>query len=104
MKTNTIRTAMISLITVGLVAMGTVAFAGKGMGYRSDENTSGGYGYHQRNADCPYGRQAANLTDEQKNNWMPNARRFSKPPRPSVRICVPNAWNCAPKSPNAVRI
>jgi zinc resistance-associated protein len=66
MKTNTIRTAMISLITVGLVAMGTVAFAGKGMGYRSDENTSGGYGYHQRNANCPYGRQAANLTDEQK--------------------------------------
>lgn len=66
MKTNVIRTAMVSLITVGLLAMGTVAFAGKGMGYRSDENARGGQGYHQRNPDCPYGRQAANLTDEQQ--------------------------------------
>jgi len=52
MKTNTIRTAMISLITIGLMATATTAFAGKGMGYRN-------------NADCPYGRQTANLTDEQ---------------------------------------
>lgn len=52
MKTNTIRTAMISLITIGLMATATTAFAGKGMGYRN-------------NPDCPYGRQAANLTDEQ---------------------------------------
>lgn len=66
MKANTIRTAMISLITVGLLTMGTVAFAGKGMGYHSDENAREGYGYHQRKPDCPYGRQAANLTDEQR--------------------------------------
>ena len=66
MKTNTIRTAIIGLITVGLVAMGTAAFAGKGMGYQDDERTGGGYGYHHRKDDCPYGRQAANLTDEQR--------------------------------------
>jgi Spy/CpxP family protein refolding chaperone len=65
MKTNTIRNAMICLITIGLMATGTVAFAGKGMDYRDDECVKGGYGYH-RNIDCPYGRQAANLTDEQK--------------------------------------
>ena len=65
-RTNAIRTAIISLLTVGLLAMGTVAFAGKGMGYTSDENARGGQGYHQRNPDCPYGRQAANLTDEQR--------------------------------------
>ncbi len=66
MKTNTIRTTIISLIAIGLVAMGTTAFAGKGMGGDDDGNTRGGYGYHQRKGDCPFGGPAANLTDEQR--------------------------------------
>jgi Spy/CpxP family protein refolding chaperone len=65
MKTNTIRTAIISLVTVSIMAIGTVAFAGKGMGYGNDQSARGGYGCY-RNVDCPYGRQAANLTDEQR--------------------------------------
>lgn len=66
MKTNTMRVAIISLITVGLVAVGTIAFAGRGMGYREGGCPGEGYGRYQKGYDCPHGRQAANLTDEQR--------------------------------------
>jgi len=67
MKTNTIKTAIIGLIAVGLVSMGTVAFAGKGMGYRDDDGANGGGGRYQQEYDCPYGNRQANLSPEQRN-------------------------------------
>lgn len=68
MKTNTVKTAIIGLITVSLVAVGSIAFAGKGngMGHPNDDGAKGGYGYHHRGKDCPFGGPAANLTDEQR--------------------------------------
>jgi zinc resistance-associated protein len=66
MKTKTMRTAIISLLAVGLVAMGTAAFAGEGMGARDDDGATGGYGRHHRGVDCPYGNPSANLTPEQR--------------------------------------
>lgn len=66
MNNNTLRITIISLITIGIVAMGSVALAGRGMGSRDCDNAGGGYGRHGQGAGCPYGRQAANLTDEQR--------------------------------------
>jgi zinc resistance-associated protein len=64
MKTNTMRTALISLIAVGLISLGTAAFAGQGMGARDDDGANGGYGRYHQGVDCPYGNPSANLTPE----------------------------------------
>lgn len=59
MKTNTIRTAVISIVTIAVIAVGTNAFAGKG--YRDDNRRGYGRGYN-----CPYADENARLTDEQR--------------------------------------
>ena len=65
MKTRTLRTTFISLLTVAVIAIGANAFAGKGMGSGNDDGGKG-YGHHQRSGDCPYGNRNVNLTDEQR--------------------------------------
>ncbi|BBO90279.1 Spy/CpxP family protein refolding chaperone [Desulfosarcina ovata] len=57
MKTRKIRTIAVSVMTVAFIAMGSTAFAGKGMGSRSGDYRGSGWGYN-----CPN----ANLTDEQR--------------------------------------
>lgn len=66
MKTNTLRTIFISLVTVALMAVGTTAVAGKGMGNPDNEGNCGGYGHHHRGYGCTGGNQAQNLTPEQR--------------------------------------
>lgn len=63
MRTRTLRTAFVSLITVAVVAVGASAFAGKGMG---DNDGDGGYGHHRWNDDRPYCYQNPNLTSKQR--------------------------------------
>jgi zinc resistance-associated protein len=62
MKSKSLRTVFIGLITVAVVAAGASAFAGKGMGNRSGD----GNGYHRYNQDCPYGYRNSDLTEEQQ--------------------------------------
>lgn len=58
MRTNTMRTVIVGLMAVALIALGATAFAGKGMGRQGDDQ---GYGYHRS---C--GDMNPNLTAEQR--------------------------------------
>ncbi|MBR9987178.1 MAG: periplasmic heavy metal sensor [Desulfosarcina sp.] len=75
MKTNKLRTAMVSLVAVSVIAVGATAFAGKGMGNQGDERGYGGYGkQNRRGGGCAYGQMNANLTPEQREQ-MGNERQ-----------------------------
>lgn len=59
MKKNTIRTALIGIMTIATIAGGTTAFAGRG-NWNENRADDG------RMYNCPYGNPVANLTDEQR--------------------------------------
>ena len=76
MKTNTMRTVMVSLAAVAVMAVGATAFAGKGMGYQSDERGHGGWGNQNRRGGCGYGQMNANLTPEQREQMETERQAF----------------------------
>jgi Spy/CpxP family protein refolding chaperone len=73
MKTKITRIALVSLITVAVIALGANAFAGKGMGRQSDDR---GYGHHQRQGGCGYGQMNKNLTTEQREQMEAERQAF----------------------------
>lgn len=66
MRTTNMRTAMASLVAVAVIAAGTTAFAGKGMGNPDGQRGYGGCGKQNREGGCAYGQMNADLTPEQR--------------------------------------
>jgi Spy/CpxP family protein refolding chaperone len=76
MNTDTIRTVIVSLAAVAVMAMGTTAFAGKGMGNRDDGQGYGGCGNQNRWGGCGYGQMRADLTPEQREQMETERQAF----------------------------
>ncbi|WP_319407454.1 periplasmic heavy metal sensor [uncultured Desulfosarcina sp.] len=76
MKTNSMRTVIVSLAAVAVMAVGATAFAGKGMGNQDDERGYGGYGNHSRRGGCAYGQMNANLTPDQREKMETERQAF----------------------------
>ena len=76
MKTNQLRTALVSLVAVSVIAVGATAFAGKGMGNQGDERGYGGCGKQNRRGGCAYGQMNANLTPEQREQMETERQAF----------------------------
>ncbi|MCB2144923.1 MAG: periplasmic heavy metal sensor [Deltaproteobacteria bacterium] len=76
MKTNSMRTVIVSLAAVAVMAVGATAFAGKGMGNQDDEGGYGGYGNQSRRGGCAYGQMNANLTPEQREQMETERQAF----------------------------
>lgn len=76
MKTNSMRTAIVSLAAVAVMAVGATAFAGKGMGNQDDDRGYGGYGNHGRRGGCAYGQMNADLTPEQREQMDTERQAF----------------------------
>ena len=73
MQTTIMRSGIATLVTVAVIAAGSVAIAGKGMG---DGDGKYGYERHHRNADYPYGQQFADLTPEQREQMETERQAF----------------------------
>lgn len=76
MKTETLRTVLVSLVAVSVIAVGATAFAGKGMGNQGDERGYGGCGNQNRRGGCAYGQMSANLTPEQREQMETERQAF----------------------------
>ena len=76
MKTNKLRTALVSLVAVSVIAVGATAFAGKGMGNQGDERGYGGCGKQNRRGGCAYGQMNADLTPEQREQMETERQAF----------------------------
>jgi Spy/CpxP family protein refolding chaperone len=76
MKTNSMRTVIVSLAAVAVMAVGATAFAGKGMGNQDDERGYGGCGNQYRRGGCAYGQMNANLTPEQREQMETERQAF----------------------------
>jgi Spy/CpxP family protein refolding chaperone len=76
MKTNIMRSVMAGLIAVAFIAVGTNAFAGKGMGRQDNDR---GYGSDCRSnckGGCGYGQMKADLTPEQQEQMESERKAF----------------------------
>ena len=76
MKTNKLRTALVSLVAVSVIAVGATAFAGKGMRNQGDDRGYGGCGSQNRRAGCAYGQMNADLTPEQREQMEAERETF----------------------------
>jgi Spy/CpxP family protein refolding chaperone len=76
MKTNNIRTVIVSLAAVAVIAVGANAFAGRGMGNQGDERGCGGCGNQNRKGGCAYGQMNADLTPEQREQMETERQTF----------------------------
>ena len=76
MKTNKLRTALVSLVAVSVIAVGATAFAGKGMRNQGDDRGYGGCGSQNRRAGCAYGQMNADLTPEQREQMETERQAF----------------------------
>ena len=76
MKTNTLRNVMVSLAAVAVMALGSNAFAGKGMGGQDNERGYGGCGNQSRRGGCAYGQMNADLTPEQREQMETERQAF----------------------------
>lgn len=76
MKTNTMRTFIVSLTAVAVLAVGANAFAGKGMGNRDDGRGCGDCGNQNRRGGCAYGQMKADLTPEQREQVKTERKTF----------------------------
>jgi Spy/CpxP family protein refolding chaperone len=76
MKTNKLRTALVSLVAVSVIAVGATAFAGKGMGNKDDDRGYGGCGKQNRRGGCAYGQMNADLTPEQREQMETERQTF----------------------------
>lgn len=76
MKTNNMRTVIVSLAAIAVMAMGANAFAGKGMGSQDDQQGGGGCGKHLRKGGCDYGQMKAALTPEQREQMEAERQAF----------------------------
>jgi zinc resistance-associated protein len=70
MKNNTMRTVIVSLATMAVMAVGANAFAGKGMGSQGDRRGHGGCG------GCGYGQMRADLTPDQREQMKTERQAF----------------------------
>jgi Spy/CpxP family protein refolding chaperone len=76
MKTNTLRNVMVSLAAVAVMALGSNAFAGKGMGGQDNERGYGGCGNQSRRGGCAYGQMNADLKPEQREQMETERQAF----------------------------
>ena len=76
MKTNKLRTVIVSLATAAVMAVGANAFAGKGMGNQDGERGCGGWGNQNRRGGCAYGQMKADLTPEQREQMETERQAF----------------------------
>ncbi len=76
MKSNTMKTVIVGLVAVAVIAVGAVAFAGKGMGNQDDDRGYGGHGNHHRRGGCGYGQMMADLTPEQREQMESERQAF----------------------------
>ena len=76
MKTNNMRTVMVSLVAVAVIAVGANAFAGRGMGNRGDERGCEGCGNQKGRGGCAYGQMNADLTPEQREQMEAERQTF----------------------------
>ncbi len=76
MKTNNLRTALVSLVAVSVIAVGATAFAGKGMGNQGEERGCKGWGSQHHKSGCAYGQMNANLTPEQREQMETERQAF----------------------------
>ncbi len=76
MKTNKLRTALVSLVAVSVIAVGATAFAGKGMGNQGDDRGYGDCGKQNRRGGCAYGQMNADLTPEQREQMETERQAF----------------------------
>jgi len=76
MKTNKLRTALVSLVAVSVIAVGATAFAGKRMGNQDDDRGYGGCGKQNRRGGCAYGQMNADLTPEQREQMETERQAF----------------------------
>ena len=76
MNTNNIRTVIVSLAAVAVIAVGATAFAGKGMGNQDDERGCGGCGNQKGRGGCAYGQMKADLTPEQREQMKAERQTF----------------------------
>ena len=76
MKTNNLRTALVSLVAVSVIAVGATAFAGKGMGNQGEERGCKGWGNQHHRSGCAYGQMNANLTPEQREQMETERQAF----------------------------
>ena len=76
MKTSKLRTALVSLAALSVIAVGATAFAGKGMGSQGDERGYGGCGNQNRRSGCAYGQMNADLTPEQREQMERERQAF----------------------------
>jgi zinc resistance-associated protein len=76
MKTNKLRTALVSLVAVSVIAVGATAFAGKKMGNPGDDREYGDCGRQNRRGGCTYGQMNADLTPEQREQMETERQAF----------------------------
>jgi zinc resistance-associated protein len=76
MKTNNLRNAMVSLAAVAVMALGTNAFAGRGMGGQYNEQGYGGSGNQNCRGGYAYGQINADLTTEQREQMETERQAF----------------------------
>ncbi len=76
MKSNNMRTVIAGLVTIAVIAVGTTAFAGKGMGCQGAERGYGGCGNQQRQGGCGYGQMNEDLTPEQREQMEAQRQAF----------------------------
>lgn len=76
MKSNNMRTVIAGLVTIAVIAVGTPAFAGKGMGCQGAERGYGGCGNQQRQGGCAYGQMNEDLTPEQREQMEAQRQAF----------------------------
>jgi Spy/CpxP family protein refolding chaperone len=76
MKSNRMKPVLAGLVAVAVIALGTNAISGQGMGYMDDEQGSRGYGHHRRGGGCEYGPMNRNLTPEQQKQMDAQRRAF----------------------------
>ena len=76
MKTNTMRTVIVSLAAAAVMVVGANAFAGKRMGDRDDGRGYGDCGNQNRRGGCAYGQMKADLTPEQREQMETERQAF----------------------------
>jgi Spy/CpxP family protein refolding chaperone len=76
MRINTLRTVLVSLAAVSVIALGATAFAGKGMGSQGNGRGCGGWGNQHHKGGCAYGQMNANLTPEQHEQMEAERQAF----------------------------
>jgi Spy/CpxP family protein refolding chaperone len=76
MKTNSMRTVIVSLAAAAVMAVGANAFAGKGMGNQDNDRGYGDCGNQNRRGGCAYGQMNANLSPEQREQMETERQAF----------------------------